>query len=105
MPGIPKNPIYELVDDETFSRLFDLGMLNEIAVRNVEIKQEFARLRQEASSTEAIAELARRVYRAPTPHRLSFSQVKKIIYVPSSLDELVSKGNGKPAIKRRRAKQ
>ena len=84
-----KNPIWKLVDDETFIQLYDLGLLDEIAVRNVAIKQEFARLRKERNSTEAIAELARKEFR-------SFSHVRKIIYTPSPLDELVPGKNGKP---------
>ena len=82
MVSIPENPICDLIDDETFTRLYELGLLDEIAVRNVAIKRGFARLRQEADATEAIAELARIYYR-------SFSRIREIIYKPSLLDELV----------------
>ena len=102
MPDVPENPICQLINDETFMRLYELGLLNEIAVRNIEIKKEFARLRQGKNSTEAIAELARRVYRQPNPHRLSFSHVRKIIYTPSPLDELVTGKNGRPNRKKQR---
>jgi len=87
MGGVRKNPIWKLVDDETFIRLYDLGLLDEIAVRNVAIKQEFARLRRERNSTEAIAVLARQEFR-------SFSRVRQIVFTPSPLDELVPGKNG-----------
>lgn len=95
MGNIPKNPICDLIDDKTFVRLCELGLLDEIAVRNVAIKKEYARLRQQKDATQAIAELARKYYR-------SFSRVRLIVYMPSPLDELVPRKNSKPRKMRRK---
>lgn len=88
MGSMLENPICDLVDDKTFARLCELGLLDEIAVRNVAIKREFARLKRDIGSTEAIANLARKFYR-------SFSRVRVIVYMPSPLDELVPGENSK----------
>ncbi len=95
MASAPKNPIYDLIDDETFARLYELGLLNENAVRDLKIKKEFARLKNKADATGIIADLARQFYR-------SFSRVRQIIYTPSPLDELVRKKNDKPTKKQPR---
>ena len=88
-----KNPICDLIDDKTFARLYEAGLLNEIAVRNLRMKKRFADLKNEADATGIIADLARQYYR-------SFSQVRKIIYTPSPLDELVSAKKKPRRIKR-----
>ncbi len=95
MGSVPENPICDLIDNETFGRLHEAGLLNEIAVRNLRIKKRFADLKNEADATGIIADLARQYYR-------SFSQVRKIIYTPSRLDELVAGKKGRSAKKRQR---
>ena len=83
MRDVPENPLCELVDDETFVRLYELGLLNESTLTKIKRKIEFLRLREElGSSTAAIAEIARREFR-------EFSTIRQAVYRRIPADDLL----------------
>ncbi|MBX7240934.1 MAG: hypothetical protein K1X92_04235 [Bacteroidia bacterium] len=70
-----KNPIQNILSDDTYSTLLHLGLLNKKAIRDIEIKRSFIALRKSGiSSADAIERVL-----AQYPY-LQFDTLRKIIY-------------------------
>ncbi len=81
------NPIHSLLDDATFERLDELGLLHEGALERLVMKRQFHALRKDlGSATDAIRELGRMKH-------LSFSRVREIVYSRHPFDDLIDEGN------------
>jgi hypothetical protein len=69
------NPISELINDEIFDLLNSRGLINEMSVRDYQIKKKFRNLREKKiRAGEAIEEI-----RKDYPY-LQFDSIKKIVY-------------------------
>ena len=70
-----KNPIQNILSDDTYSTLLEMGLLNKKAIRDIEIKRWFLSLRSTGvSSAEAIETILDHY------HYLQFDTLRKIIY-------------------------
>lgn len=72
------NPLVDLIDDETYQILSQLGLLNEIKVRDYSIQKEFRALRKKKISAGDAIEQIRNEY----PY-LQFDTIRKIVYTPN----------------------
>ena len=69
------NPISELISDDIFELLNSRGLINEMSVRDYQIKKKFKHLREKKiRAGEAIEEI-----RKDYPY-LQFDSIKKIVY-------------------------
>ncbi len=69
------NPLSDLINDTTYSMLFNKGLINEKSVRDYQIKRKFREMRNEkVSATNAIDQL-----RDLHPY-LQFDTIRKIVY-------------------------
>ena len=69
------NPIPDLINDETYTLLSNLGLINEKMVRDYQIRQEFKNMRKrKIKASVAIDSL-----RAEYPY-LQFDTIRKIVY-------------------------
>ena len=69
------NPLSDLINDSTYSILYNKGLINEKSVRDYQIKRKFREMRsQKVSATNAIDQL-RELY----PY-LQFDTIRKIVY-------------------------
>ncbi len=68
------NPLREYLDDDLFYRLWEMGFLNERAVRDHYIRQRFNQLKASQKPKEIITDL-----QAEFPY-LSVETVRKIVY-------------------------
>lgn len=69
------NPISELISDEIFDLLDSRGLINQMSVRDYQIKKKFRHLRENKfRAGEAIEEI-----RKDYPY-LQFDSIKKIVY-------------------------
>lgn len=70
-----RNPICQIISDETFSALLSLNLLNQKALRDLEIKRRYLYLREHGyRSSEAIESLLEEY------KYLQYDTVRKIIY-------------------------
>lgn len=69
------NPLSDLINDTTYSMLYNKGLINEKSVRDYQIKRKFREMRNEkVSATNAIDQL-----RELHPY-LQFDTIRKIVY-------------------------
>ena len=69
------NPLSDLINDTTYSILYNKGLINEKSVRDYQIKRKFREMRNEkVSATNAIDQL-----REHYPY-LQFDTIRKIVY-------------------------
>lgn len=69
------NPLSDLINDNTYSILYNRGLINEKSVRDYQIKRRFREMRNEkVSATNAIDQL-----RELHPY-LQFDTIRKIVY-------------------------
>jgi hypothetical protein len=69
------NPLSDLINDTTYSMLYNKGLINEKSVRDYQIKRKFREMRnQKVSATNAIDQL-----RELHPY-LQFDTIRKIVY-------------------------
>jgi len=69
------NPLSDLINDTTYTMLYNKGLINEKSVRDYQIKRKFREMRNEKiSATNAIDQL-RELY----PY-LQFDTIRKIVY-------------------------
>ncbi len=69
------NPLSDLINDTTYSMLYNKGLINEKSVRDYQIKRKFREMRNEKiSATNAIDQL-----RELHPY-LQFDTIRKIVY-------------------------
>ena len=69
------NPLSDLINDTTYSMLYNKGLINEKSVRDYQIKRKFREMRnQKMSATNAIDQL-----RELHPY-LQFDTIRKIVY-------------------------
>ena len=69
------NPLSDLINDTTYSILYNKGLINEKSVRDYQIKRKFREMRNEkVSATNAIDQL-----RDLHPY-LQFDTIRKIVY-------------------------
>jgi len=69
------NPLSDLINDTTYSILYNKGLINEKSVRDYQIKRKFREMRNEkVSATNAIDQL-----RELHPY-LQFDTIRKIVY-------------------------
>lgn len=73
-----KNLIVEIIDDELYEKLWEMGMLNEHAIRNYYIRKQFNQLRSQQKPAAIIEQL-----RNEFPY-LSIESVRKIAYSRNS---------------------
>ncbi len=70
-----KNPLSELISDETFELLSSKGLINEKSLRDYQIRKKFKKLRNDKiNASDAIDRL-----RAEYPY-LQFDTLRKIVY-------------------------
>lgn len=69
-----KNPVRDLVDNKTYARLSEHGLLNKTAIRNYQIRCRFAELRKEMGAGDAIDTI-----REQYPY-IQFDTIRKIVY-------------------------
>lgn len=70
-----KNPIQNILPDEMYSRLLNMGLLNKKAIRDIEIKKQFICLRRLGMNSVEAIEIILSEY----PY-LQFDTIRKIIY-------------------------
>ncbi len=70
-----KNPIQNILPDEMYSRLLNMGLLNKKAIRDIEIKKQFVCLRRLGMNSVEAIEIILSEY----PY-LQFDTIRKIIY-------------------------
>lgn len=72
--------IAEMVDEETLERLRAAGVVDEIALRDHQIREDFQAMRLERGARFAIYDLARRNY-------IGVKAVEKIVYRPKPTEK------------------
>lgn len=75
LPESTINPLKDLISDDLFLKLMDLGVLDEKGLRDHAIRERFRALRMKGMSTGAAIEMLREDY----PY-LQFDTLRKIIY-------------------------
>lgn len=68
------NPLSALIDDATYELLKEHGVLYEKAIRDLQIRQEYRRIKSGMSSSDAIEKI-----RESYPY-LQFDTIRKIVY-------------------------
>ncbi|NUQ80729.1 MAG: hypothetical protein HUU10_03875 [Bacteroidetes bacterium] len=68
------NPVADIISDDLFSRLRELGLINEKGIRDLLIKQRFRELRKRMPASEVIESL-----RNEYPY-LQYDTIRKIVY-------------------------
>ena len=72
---ILENPLSDLINDSTYSILYNKGLINEKSVRDYQIKRKFREMRNDkVSATNAMDKL-----RELHPY-LQFDTIRKIVY-------------------------
>jgi len=69
------NPLKDLISDDLFLKLMNLGVLDEKGLRDHAIRERFRALRMKGMSTSAAIEILREDY----PY-LQFDTLRKIVY-------------------------
>ena len=70
-----KNPLSELISDETFELLNNKGLLNEKSLRDYQIRKKFKKLRSKKINASDAIDTLRNEY----PY-LQFDTLRKIVY-------------------------
>lgn len=78
------NPVPHLINDQVFSELLRLDLINEKKIRDIEMRLKYEQLRGKMASTEAIEAL-----RNEYPY-LQYDTIRKIIYSVKQSDSLQS---------------
>lgn len=65
--------IDHLLSDNKFKELYSLGLIDDIALRNLQIKRDYNQLRKSSSMVESISQLSQKYF-------LSFDSINSILF-------------------------
>ena len=68
------NPAPEIINDDQFQKLSAMGIINETAVRNIEIRERFAELKKGGGGSVTA------IYHLMEEYNMSRKAVEKVVY-------------------------